>query len=68
MENRGKARHATDDDIIQRMHIAWWMTKATDTHSEYLIFIALHGYNDFADAPKYYVYMYVACFVFYVYF
>jgi hypothetical protein len=31
----------TDDDIIQRMRISWRITKATDTDSEYLIFIAL---------------------------
>jgi len=33
--------HATDDNITRRMHIACWVTKATDTHSEYAIFISL---------------------------
>jgi hypothetical protein len=37
----GRARQATHDNIIRRMRIACWITKATDTHSEYVIFIAL---------------------------
>ena len=32
-----KARHTTDDKITRRMCIAWWIPKATDTHSQYLI-------------------------------
>ena len=28
---------ATDDSIIRRMLIAWWITKATDTHLEYVV-------------------------------
>jgi hypothetical protein len=31
---------ATCDYIIQHMHFACWITKATDTHSEYVILIA----------------------------
>ena len=40
---------ATDDNMIQRMRIACWIAKATDTHSEYVTIIAfplqqwLHG-------------------------
>ena len=39
----GSAGQATDDSIIRRMRNACWITKAknTDTHSEYVIFIAL---------------------------
>jgi hypothetical protein len=33
------ARQATDDNIIRRMRFACWITKATDTHSEYAILI-----------------------------
>jgi hypothetical protein len=36
----GTARQATDDNIIRRMRFACWVTKATDTHSEYVILIA----------------------------
>jgi len=31
---------ATDDNIKRRMRFACWITKATDTHSEYIILIA----------------------------
>jgi hypothetical protein len=36
----GRARQATDDSITRRMRIACRITKATDTHSEYVILIA----------------------------
>jgi len=32
---------ATHDNIIRRMRLSSWKTKATDTHSEYVILIAL---------------------------
>ena len=40
LEKYGTARRARYDSIILRMRFAYWMTKATDTHSEYVIFIA----------------------------
>ena len=40
MENYSRGGQATDDIIIRRMPIACWVTKATDTHSQYVIFIA----------------------------
>jgi hypothetical protein len=36
----GGAAGATDENIIQRMRFACWISKATDTHLEYLILIA----------------------------
>jgi formylmethanofuran dehydrogenase subunit E-like metal-binding protein len=36
---KGKARQATDDNITRRMRLAWWITKATETHSESVITI-----------------------------
>jgi hypothetical protein len=36
----GKNRQATYDNIIRRMHFAYWITKATDTLWEYVILIA----------------------------
>jgi hypothetical protein len=36
----GIAGQATDDNIIRRMRFACWITKATDTHPEYVILIA----------------------------
>jgi hypothetical protein len=34
------AGQATDDNIVRRMQFVCWITKATDTHSKYVIFIA----------------------------
>jgi hypothetical protein len=54
VEKYGTAGQATDDNIIQRMRFACWITKATDTHSEYVIRLC-HGNNGYANAPQYYV-------------
>ena len=40
MQKYGRARQTTDDSIIRRMRVAYWITKATDTHSEYVILIS----------------------------
>ena len=40
MEKYCRAGQATDYSIIWRMRFACWVTKATDTHPEYLILIA----------------------------
>ena len=37
MENYGRDRAATDDSIIQSMRLAFWITKATDTHLDYVV-------------------------------
>jgi hypothetical protein len=37
VEKHERARQATDDNIIRRMRFACWITKATDTPSEYVI-------------------------------
>jgi hypothetical protein len=47
----GTAGQATDDNIIRRMRFACSITKATDTHSEYLILIFSHGKYGYANAP-----------------
>jgi hypothetical protein len=39
MEKYGRARQATDDNMIRRMSFACSIIKATDIHSEYVIFI-----------------------------
>ena len=36
----GTARHVTDYNITRRMRFEYWITKATETHSEYVIRIA----------------------------
>jgi len=35
----GRSSQATDDNTIRRMRFACWITKATDTHSEYVVLI-----------------------------
>ena len=40
MERYSTARQATDDNLIHRIQFARSITKATDTHSEYVILIA----------------------------
>ena len=50
-----KAREATDNNIIRCMRIACWMTKATVTHTEYVILIVFHGNISSTNALKYYV-------------
>ena len=37
----GTAGETIDDNIIRRMRIACWVSKATDIQSEYLILIAI---------------------------
>ena len=40
VEKCGRAKQATDRDLVRRMRFECWITKATDTHSEYVIIIA----------------------------
>ena len=39
MEKYGRARQATDDNIIPRMRCACWIPNATNTHSEYVLLL-----------------------------
>jgi hypothetical protein len=49
-----RARQATDVNITRRMRLACWLTKATDTHSEYVILL-FYDNNGYANAPQCYV-------------
>ena len=40
VEKHRTAKQTTDYSTIRRMRIAWWVHKATNTHSEYVIVIA----------------------------
>jgi len=40
VEKYGTVREATDNIVLRRMHIACWITKAANTHAEYVILIA----------------------------
>ena len=52
------------DNIMRRMRFACRITKATDTHSEYVILITNQLNTGFAKAPRFYGYTYIACLVF----
>jgi hypothetical protein len=43
------------DNIIQHMNFACWVTKATDTHSEYVILLLSNAYDSYANALQCYV-------------
>jgi hypothetical protein len=40
VENYGSARLATDENVLRCMRSACWITKTTNTQSEYVILIA----------------------------
>jgi hypothetical protein len=39
VEKYGRADQATDDSIVWRMCFAFFIIKAADTHTEYLVFL-----------------------------
>jgi len=45
------------------MRIACWITKVTDTHSEYVILTAFNVSNGYANALECYIYTYITCLV-----
>ena len=50
MENYGTVGKATDDNTTWYMRFACWITKATNTHSEYVIFIAWQRQQRFCES------------------
>jgi hypothetical protein len=65
VEKCGEARQATDDNIMWCMHIACWITKATDTHSEHVIPIAFSRQQWLRESASMLRYMYVVHLVLY---
>jgi hypothetical protein len=63
VEKYGTARQATDDNLIQNMRFACRITKATDTHSEYVIRIAFLRQQWFRKRASLLRYTYIACLV-----
>jgi hypothetical protein len=61
----GRAGHATDGNIIQRMRFACRITKATDTHSEYVILFAFPRQQWLHERATVLRYTYITCLVFY---
>ena len=45
--------------IRWRIRILWWVTKATNTHSEYEIILIFHSYIGYMKIPQYYADKYI---------
>jgi len=54
----------TGDNTIQRIRIAFWIQKATHTHSEYLILIVFPPRKRLRGRPSVLRYTYIACIVY----
>jgi hypothetical protein len=63
VEKYGRARQVTDDNTVWRMRFTCWITKAYRHTLEYVMLIAFHGSNGYANAFQCYFYTYVACLV-----
>jgi hypothetical protein len=63
VEKYGRARQATNDNIIRRMRFACWINNATDTHSEYVILITFLRQKCLLERASILRYTYSASFV-----
>jgi hypothetical protein len=63
VEKYGRARQATDDNIIWCMCFACWLTKATGTHPEYAIFIPFPQQQLLHEHTSMLHYRHIACLV-----
>jgi hypothetical protein len=64
VEKYGTARQATDGNITRRMRFACWIRHATNTHSEYVIFIAFPRRQWLCERAWMLRYIYIACHVY----
>jgi hypothetical protein len=55
VENFGRTRQSTDDDIIWHTRFACWINMATNTHSENEILLFFYDNNGHANTPQNYV-------------
>jgi hypothetical protein len=63
VEKCSTAGQSTDDNIIWRMRIACWITKATETHTGFVILIAFLLKQWLHERVSVLWYMYLVCFV-----
>jgi hypothetical protein len=63
VEKCGRARQALYDNIMRCMRFACWITKATDTHSEFVILIAVPRQKWFRERASMLRYTYIVCLV-----
>ena len=55
-KNVVESRQAIDDNVLRRLRFACWITKDTNTHSEYVIFIAFSRQQKLCEhAPECFV-------------
>ena len=59
-KNKKESEQATDDKIIWHLRFAYWITKTTDTHSEFLILIAFQRQQWFRKRASALRYTYIA--------
>ena len=64
MEKYVRHGHVTDDNITRHMRFACWIPKATNTHSEYVIFIAFPLQQWLYERVSMLRYTYIVCLVF----
>jgi len=65
VEKYTTARQATDDNIIRRMFVACWITKATNTRWEYVIHIAFPRQHLLSERASVLRYTYFASLVYF---
>jgi hypothetical protein len=61
VEKYVRAGQATDETIIPCMRFSCWVTNATDTHTEYSIFIAFPRQQWLLERSSVLGYTYIAC-------
>jgi hypothetical protein len=61
VEEYGKERQDKEDNTIRRMRFACWITKATNTLSEYVTYLCFHRKSGYSNARQCYVYTYIVC-------
>jgi hypothetical protein len=67
VEKYGRARQATDDNIIQRMRFACWIIKLLTVARIFLYLLLFRGCSDFATTPPCYVNTRIACLIYILY-
>jgi hypothetical protein len=62
-EKCGRTRQTTEDDILRRMRIAWWITKVTNTHSEYVILIVFARQHWLRERSSVFRFTFIVCLI-----
>jgi hypothetical protein len=55
VEKYSRTGQATEENIIRRMRVTCWISKATNIDSEYVILTPFLSNNGYANAPQYYI-------------